>query len=113
MMSTTTKRGRGTARNAAMAALAMVAAISAESALAQQVVIEGNRRVDAETIRSYVAGASTEEARRNLLATGMFSDVRVSRRGGATVVSVRENNLVNRVVFEGNRRVPARFSSPR
>ncbi|HYF53441.1 MAG TPA: outer membrane protein assembly factor BamA [Salinarimonas sp.] len=112
MMSTTMKRGRGTAKTAAVAALAMVAAISAESALAQQVVIEGNRRVDSETIRSYVAGASTEEARRNLLATGMFSDVRVSRRGGATVVSVRENNLINRVVFEGNRRVPREALEP-
>jgi outer membrane protein insertion porin family len=112
MISTTMKRGRGAAKTAAVAALAMVATLSAGSALAQQVVIEGNRRVDAETIRSYVSGASTEEARRNLLATGMFSDVRVSRRGGAVVVSVRENNLVNRVVFEGNRRVPREVLEP-
>ncbi|KAA2237014.1 outer membrane protein assembly factor BamA [Salinarimonas soli] len=112
MMSTTMKRGRGTAKSATIAALAMVATLSAGSALAQQVVIEGNRRVDAETIRSYVSGSSTEEARRNLLATGMFSDVRVSRRGGATVVSVRENNLINRVVFEGNRRVPREVLEP-
>jgi outer membrane protein insertion porin family len=112
MISTTMKRGRGAAKTAAVAALAMVATRSAGSALAQQVGIEGNRRVDAETIRSYVSGASTEEARRNLLATGMFSDVRVSRRGGAVVVSVRENNLVNRVVFEGNRRVPREVLEP-
>lgn len=78
------------------------------TALAQQVVVQGNRRVDTETIRSYVtgtAGGSVEEARRNLLATGMFSDVRVSRGGGQILVVVRENNVVNRVVFEGNKKI--------
>ena len=77
----------------------------AGSASAQQIVVEGNRRVDAETVRSYVTGSgsgSVEEARRNLLASGMFSDVRISRRGAQTVVTVRENNTINRVVFEGS-----------
>jgi outer membrane protein insertion porin family len=81
----------------------------AGSASAQQIVVEGNRRVDAETVRSYVTGSgagSLEEARRNLLASGMFSDVRISRRGGQVVVTVRENNTINRVVFEGNSKVP-------
>ena len=35
----------------------------------------------------------------------MFSDVKVSRSGAGTVVTVRENNLINRVVFEGNKKV--------
>ena len=55
-------------------------------------IVQGNQRVDSDTIRSYVTGAasgSPEEARRNLLATGLFSDVKVSRSGGSTVVSVR------------------------
>jgi outer membrane protein insertion porin family len=91
----------------AAAALAMLAltAIGGQ-ALAQNVVVEGNSRVDTETVRSYVSGSgSPEEARRSLLQTGLFSDVRVSHRGGTTVVSVRENNSINRVVFEGNKKI--------
>ncbi|MDQ0447601.1 outer membrane protein insertion porin family [Methylobacterium aerolatum] len=78
------------------------------AAQAQQIVVQGNQRVDADTIRSYVTGTasgSAEEARRNLLASGMFSDVKVAQAGGRTVVTVRENNLINRVVFEGNKKV--------
>ena len=81
----------------------------AGSASAQQIVVEGNRRVDTETVRSYVTGSgsgSLEEARRSLLASGMFSDVRIARRGAQIVVTVRENNTINRVVFEGSSKVP-------
>ena len=56
----------------AAAALAMLAltAIGGQ-ALAQNVVVEGNSRVDTETVRSYVSGSgSPEEARRSLLQTG-------------------------------------------
>ena len=71
-------------------------------------IVQGNQRVDSETIRSYITGAgagSLEEARRNLLQTGMFSDVRITRQGSQIVVRVSENRLINRVVFEGNRKV--------
>ncbi len=109
MMSRTMKGRRNAARAAAVATTAMLAVLTtAGGAWAQQVVVQGNRRVDAETIRSYVVGAgagSVEEARRALLATGMFSNVAVSRRGSQVVVSVVENNIVNRVAFEGNKRV--------
>lgn len=112
MMSTTTKRRRSSAKNAAVAVAVVVAALTvAESALAQ-VVVQGNRRVDAETIRSYAQGVSPQEARRSLLATGMFSDVRVSRSGGQTIVSVTENQIINRVAFEGNRRVSREILEP-
>jgi outer membrane protein insertion porin family len=107
MNSTTTKRRRSSAKGVTVAMFAMVSAVTvADSALAQQIVVQGNRRVDAETIRSYVTGAgSTEEARRNLLASNMFSEVRIARRGSQTVVTVNENQSINRVVFEGNRKV--------
>lgn len=91
----------GSSRSCLMAAF-LVAGTSA--GLAQAVVVQGNRRVEADTIRSYVAG-NPDQARRDLMATGLFSDVRVSRRGGQTVVSVVENNTINRVAFEGNKKV--------
>jgi outer membrane protein insertion porin family len=79
--------------------------VGVSSAFAQSVVVQGNKRIEAETIRSYVTGQSPEEARRDLIATGLFSSVEVTRRGNATVVTVRENEVVNRVVFEGNKKI--------
>ncbi len=81
-------------------------AFTGTAALAQAVVVQGNRRVDAETIRGYVGrGGSPDAIRSELLGTGLFSDVRVSRRGSQTLVSVRENDSINNVAFEGNRRI--------
>ena len=102
MMSMTGKRRRASAKGA----IVMAATIAASgSAFAQQIVVQGNSRIDAETVRSYVVGVSPEEGRRNLIASGMFSDVRVSHSAGRIVVSVRENNTINRVFFEGNKKV--------
>jgi outer membrane protein insertion porin family len=110
MISTTPKRRRSSARSAAIATIAVAASFTvADGAHAQQIVVQGNHRVDAETVRSYMTGSgagSLEEARRNLLASGMFSDVRVARRGSQVVVTVNENQTINRVVFEGNSKVP-------
>ena len=104
----TTKRKPGAAVRAGVAFSAMMAALAAAgSALAQELVVQGNRRVDVETVRSYIVGGagSLEEARRALLASGLFSDVRIARRGAQIVVTVVENNSINRVAFEGNRKV--------
>ncbi|GAB6844388.1 outer membrane protein assembly factor BamA [Methylorubrum rhodinum] len=109
MMSMTGKRRRKSAERAiVLVATAAGVILGGEVAHAQQIVVEGNKRVDSGTIRSYVTGTasgSPEEARRNLLSTGLFSDVQVSARGGTTVVRVRENSVVGRVFFEGNKKV--------
>lgn len=81
-------------------------AVSGGVVFAQAVIVQGNRRVDAETIRSYAAGQTAPESiRESLLATGLFTSVQVSRRGSQTVISVREGDSINRVAFEGNRRL--------
>jgi outer membrane protein insertion porin family len=77
-------------------------------ASAQQIVVQGSQRVDAETIRSYFGG--TDEGRINqavkdLYATGLFADVKVRREGGRIVVAVVENSVINRVAFEGNSKI--------
>ena len=104
-----TMMGRRSSAWIATVAAAFVAAVTlVQPAFAQQIVVRGNQRVDAETIRSYVTGTgagSLEEARRGLLQTGMFSDVRIARSGSQVVVSVSENRIINRVFFEGNRKV--------
>ncbi|CAM5213896.1 outer membrane protein assembly factor BamA [Bosea thiooxidans] len=86
---------------------ALILAVSGGVAFAQAVVVHGNQRVDAETIRSYAVGRENpQEIRESLLATGLFSNVQVSRRGSQIVVSVKEQGgTVNRVAFEGNRRL--------
>ena len=104
MMSTTLDLRRS--RKALTGFLAGLALLGASvSAMAQSVVVQGNKRVDADTIRSYVTEQSPEAAKRDLLQTGLFSSVDVRRSGNQTVVVVRENDVVNRIVFEGNKKL--------
>ena len=76
--------------------------------------VEGNRRVEPETVRSYLAftqgdaydPAKVDQSLKALFATGLFSDVNISSAGGGVVVvNVVENPVINRVAFEGNRLV--------
>ena len=50
--------------------------------------VEGNRRVETETIRSYFAEGNPAKAEKELKATGLFSSVSVRRVGGHVVVRV-------------------------
>ena len=87
-------------------ALAAGAAISA-------IVVEGNRRVEAESVRSYLTltvgspydAGKADESIQALFQTGLFGDVRITRRGSSVIVTVVENPVINKVVFEGNKEV--------
>lgn len=85
--------------------------VSAAHAQASNIVVEGNRRVEAETIRTYFrrAGgtgpAQLDDALKALYETGLFQDVKITPAGGRIVVTVVENPVINRVAFEGNRKV--------
>ena len=76
------------------------------------IAVEGNRRVEAETIRSYFKGGpggqlgavEIDDGLKSLYATGLFSDVHIDRSGGRLVVTVVENPVLNRVAFEGNKK---------
>lgn len=85
--------------------LALLTALGT-AAQAETIVVQGNRRVDTDTIKSYVTGASPEQASKELLATGLFSSVSVTGgRGGGLVVTVKENEIINRVVFQGAKKL--------
>lgn len=79
---------------------------------ANTIVVQGNRRVEADTVRSYFRSGSSgrlgpteiDEGLKSLYATGLFSDVHVSNAGGRVVVTVVENPVINRVAFEGNKK---------
>lgn len=91
-----------------LAAVVFSMAWTANTASAQRIVIQGTQRVDSETIRSYFNGTSQariNQAVKELYATGLFADVKVTRSRGAIIVAVRENQLINRVAFEGNSKV--------
>lgn len=89
---------------------ALASGMMAMPAAAQSIVVQGNSRTDAETIRSYLQLAPGEsystarinQAVKDLFATGLFADVKINRSGNGVVVRVVENTMINRVAFEGN-----------
>lgn len=105
----------------ALLAAGPVALAPPAPALAQQdpaarirrIVIEGNQRIEPSTVQSYLAVRPGEpfdpgrldESLKNLFATGLFEDVALERQGDVLVVRVVENPIVNRIAFEGNRRL--------
>ena len=93
-----------------------VPAIALSPALAQAVsaiVVEGNQRVETDTVLSYMQISPGEPfdadkadlSVKALFQTGLFADVQISRRGSQLVVRVEENPMINRVNFEGNSEV--------
>src|SRR5215211_9127575 len=97
----------------AMMAPAIVPMGSSGVAFAQtisNIVVEGNQRVETETILSYtqisrgdpVSEEAIDDAVKALFRTGLFSDVDINARGSNIVIRVEENPLINRVNFEGN-----------
>jgi outer membrane protein insertion porin family len=86
---------------------------TSQSQALSSIVVEGNRRVEASTVRSYFKpgsggrfdAQSIDDAYKALYATGLFQDVRISQSGGRIVVTLVENPVINRIAFEGNRKV--------
>jgi outer membrane protein insertion porin family len=107
--------GRRRRRSGAASALlaAALGLFSAQALSAETIEVQGNRRVDAETVRSFfhVApdGRLDEAARdaglKSLLATGLFSNVTIERNGGRLVVHLTEAPVLGRVAFEGNKKI--------
>ncbi|PTW61144.1 Beta-barrel assembly machine subunit BamA [Breoghania corrubedonensis] len=86
---------------------------SAEAAVARAIVVRGNTRVEDETVRSYVTvkpgrpfgPADIDESIKALFATGLFANVDIAQSGGNLVVTVTENPIINRISFEGNKKL--------
>lgn len=96
-----------------MAALAALLLFSAPASA--DIIVQGNARTDAETIRSYFTGSSPEEVEKGLEAlreSGRFATVSASRKGGNVIIRVTEGNQVNRVVIEGNSKVKTENLQP-
>jgi outer membrane protein insertion porin family len=93
--------------------LAATVAMMSIAMAAEAIDVEGNRRVDAETIRSHFhagAGGRYDEAARDaalksLVESGLFENVSIDRAGEKLVVHVTEAPVLGRVAFEGNKKV--------
>ncbi len=99
----------------ANAAFAPRAALAQEGAVIRTIKVMGNSLIEPETVKSrltFSVGQRYEASKvdgsvKALFATGLFSDVHIKFEGGTVTVSVAENPLVNRVVFEGNKEIKA------
>ena len=78
-----------------------------------KIVIEGNQRVENDTLFSYLQfsqgdafdAEKIDASIKVLFQTGLFSDVQMFQRGSALVIKVVENPLINQVNFEGNSKI--------
>src|ERR1700692_2479538 len=95
------------------AAFALTIAVAGTAAAAETIEVQGSRRIDAETVRSYFHAAPDgrfDEAARDaalkaLLATGLFDNVTIERAGERLVVHLTESPVLDHVAFEGNKKV--------
>jgi outer membrane protein insertion porin family len=103
-------------RHSSVASALLAAALglfSAQALAADTIEVQGNRRIDAETVRSFFHAAPDgrfDEAARDaglkaLLATALFNDVTIERNGGRLVVHLTEAPVLDRVAFEGNKKI--------
>ncbi len=91
-------------------AVLFAATAAAQSSAIRDISVSGNRRVEPETVRSYLKfavgdaydPAKVDASIKALFATGLFSDVRIDRSGADVIVTVVENPVINQVAFEGN-----------
>jgi outer membrane protein insertion porin family len=87
--------------------------VVATGGIVREVRIEGTERIEPETIRSYLViqpgdpfdSQRIDRSLKALFATGLFADVAIRREGDGLVVRVVENPIINRIAFEGNRKL--------
>jgi outer membrane protein insertion porin family len=100
-----------------VAALELIAAPAiadqATTPAAQTITVEGNRRIDVETVRSYFHtapdgrydAAALDAALKALLATNLFEHVTIDHAGEKLVVHLTEAPVLDHVAFEGNKKI--------
>ncbi len=79
----------------------------------ETIAVQGNQRVEPATIRTYLTlreGDPFDPVRmnrslQNLFATSLFADVNIVRQGKTLLIRVVENPIVNRIQFEGNKKI--------
>ena len=83
------------------AARAQQGPVGAPSGVIQEIEVQGNQRIEAATVRSYLTvavgdpfdPAQLDRSLKNLFATGLFDDVSLRREGDRLIVVARRRNL--------------------
>jgi len=96
-----------------VAALGLIPVPALAEQTAQTITVEGNRRIDAETVRSYFHAtpdgrydaAALDAALKALLATNLFEHVTIDHAGERLVVHLTEAAVLDHVAFEGNKKI--------
>jgi outer membrane protein insertion porin family len=105
-------------QRAIVAVLFVFLSFAAAPAMAQTYVISeieviGTQRIEPDTVRSYMVVApgdvyneeKVDQSLKNLFDTGLFADVTITRRGTVLTVKVVENPIINRLAYEGNKKM--------
>ncbi|WP_068074438.1 outer membrane protein assembly factor BamA [Novosphingobium lentum] len=79
----------------------------------RSITVDGAQRLEPDTILSYIrmrvgdtyTQTLADQALKDLFATELFADVQVRNNGGAVVIQVKENPVINRIILEGNKRI--------
>jgi outer membrane protein insertion porin family len=98
---------------AGFVALAVCASVAAADPNDSSITVIGNQHVGADMVRSFFHAApsgkldaqATDDAIKRLYATGLFSNVKLSRLGDRILVVVVENPTIGRLAVEGNRKL--------
>ena len=88
-------------------------ALAQDAVRVRQIVVQGTQRIETETVKSYMAlsegdpydAERVDRSLKTLYNTGLFADVAIRREGDVIVVRVVENPIINRIAFEGNKRI--------
>ena len=102
------------------APLAQPATVAAEVVPIRSISVTGAQRLEPDTIRSYIrlrvgqpyTVATTDQALKDLIATELFADVQIRNDNGNVVIEVKENPVINRIIFEGNKRLKEEKLTP-
>jgi outer membrane protein insertion porin family len=106
--------GQPAAAQPAAAQAAPVAVAPAVSRTIKSIRVEGSQRLEPETVLSYTklrtgqayTNETLDQAIKDLYASDLFADVFIAGADtGEIVLKVRENPVINRVIFEGNKRL--------
>lgn len=87
--------------------------VAAQSYRFSRVQVEGNERVQSAAIANYagiergktIGAGELNDAYQRILRSGLFETVEVIPRGSTLLVRVKEYPTINRITFEGNRRI--------
>ncbi|NNM75397.1 outer membrane protein assembly factor BamA [Sphingomonas sp. ID1715] len=92
---------------------AQPASVAAPAETITQINVVGSQRIEPDTVRSYIkprpgdpyTAEVGDQIIKDLFATELFADVTVRQAGGVVTIEVKENPVINRIIFEGNKRL--------